>query len=268
VVVRGGGQRKLKGHVYTTTRLDVRVVARRLPLRPSETPLRVVLTGAYTSRQQAALKKPYLINPATVVALLNFFRENNPLFADVQIDDDALVEINSAAPDVFVEVSADVDGEPEQAASAQPAGQETEPAGGSPDVEPLLIPNATTHVGAQPASSDMHAATATFLRKVVNNPPIYQVASSSAYVAERDTWLELAFPNLFPFGVGGFSQQRAVPVSHKLCCQHFLRLSSRAFQGWNFALHATLQHYIAKRSGSRQGICESVKRGCRSRSLV
>ena len=67
----------------------------------------------------------------------------------------------------------------------------------------------------------------------------YTVRSSSKFSDMREPdWLELAFPQLFPFGRGGFGERRQVPVSRERMLQHYLMLSSRSFLGWEYALHA------------------------------
>ena len=70
-------------------------------------------------------------------------------------------------------------------------------------------------------------------------PAFQHVRPSSAFASDSEAdWFEKAFPYLFPFGRGGPSEHRTTCVSTESCLQHYLRLSTRQFQGFEFVLSA------------------------------
>ena len=51
-----------------------------------------------------------------------------------------------------------------------------------------------------------------------------------------DKYLELHYPDLFPFGRGGFNEKRKIPISRSALLRHLLNLSTRQFQEVDFLL--------------------------------
>lgn len=71
----------------------------------------------------------------------------------------------------------------------------------------------------------------------------YAVRPSNRLVCERQKrYLALVFPHLFPYGRGSPDEERRTPVSLIKCIQHYLRLSTRQFQGPEFQLRAYNLH--------------------------
>ena len=67
----------------------------------------------------------------------------------------------------------------------------------------------------------------------------FRVRTSSKFARSFDKdWFVLAFPYLFPFGRGGLDEARSCRVSRAACLRHYMHLSSGAFQGYEFVLHA------------------------------
>ena len=97
-VVEGGGQKQLRGHCGAHL-LDVGVVARYLPLQPHEATLRLYLTGALTQQQKLNAMKPFLVNGNVVRELLQFFREHNRHYDQIELSDDILNSL--PVPDEF-----------------------------------------------------------------------------------------------------------------------------------------------------------------------
>src|SRR5579872_6921361 len=66
----------------------------------------------------------------------------------------------------------------------------------------------------------------------------YRIKPSADRVWDSDPeWWLKAFPHLFPFGRGGPNEARRTRVSVEACMEHYLRLSTGQFQGYEFALH-------------------------------
>lgn len=86
------GQKGLKGHVYSH-RIDTPTIIQQLPLSAMKVPLRVTMTGAYTSAERARLLKQYEVDRAKVFALLCWFKFHHPAYADINIDTAALAAL-------------------------------------------------------------------------------------------------------------------------------------------------------------------------------
>ena len=99
-------------------------------------------------------------------------------------------------------------------------------------------------------------ATTSQLLNDLSDGNTYAVRSSSEVLTDLD-WIEQAFPYLFPFGRGGPGESRATPVSEEACYQHYLRLSSRQFQGYEFILHA--YDAIARRKTTTHSYLQATK---------
>ena len=72
--------------------------------------------------------------------------------------------------------------------------------------------------------------------KTVEND-IYIVRPGRAFVSDRDVnYLETHYPDLFPYGRGGYGEKRDNHISRKAYFAHLLRLGTRQFQSVDFVL--------------------------------
>ena len=63
----------------------------------------------------------------------------------------------------------------------------------------------------------------------------YIVRSSSEFQAENDPcYLEKCYPDLLPFGRGGYGEERRIPISRQVLLRYMLNLSTRQFQHVDF----------------------------------
>jgi hypothetical protein len=68
-------------------------------------------------------------------------------------------------------------------------------------------------------------------------------------------WHVRTFVRLFPFGMGGPDEKRLTHVGKEACIRHYLRLSTGAFQGYEFNLHAYDAIARAKQSSQAFASC-------------
>ena len=167
VLLTTGRQRQLRGHVYST-RLDTEIVARSLPLNPSDVPLRVVLEGPYTDRERDHALRSYSINRERVRGLLRFFKAHgNPHYRDIRIDADAIAILPENGP------SRDQIVEAKSTAAVSAVGPSTGgPSNGLSTAEVAGMPmlTATTFVRAGVDSADS-VATAAAIRQIAHSVP-------------------------------------------------------------------------------------------------
>ena len=72
----GGGQRQLRGHIYSVE-LDVGVVARSLPLHPADSPVRVILSGPFTPVERLRVTQLVQVRPQMLRKLFRVFSGSN-----------------------------------------------------------------------------------------------------------------------------------------------------------------------------------------------
>ena len=78
-----------------------------------------------------------------------------------------------------------------------------------------------------------------------NNPQTFVVRSAEDFVSDSDpNYLELRYPDLLPFGRGGFGETRKIPISKKRLVAYYANLSTRQFQKIDFVL--PLYDYIVR----------------------
>jgi hypothetical protein len=75
----------LKGHV-NSFKLDVQNVVNRLPLCVDSVPIKVLITGSYTTAQKAAVLRHYDVRQSRVLALLQFLITRHSAYANITID--------------------------------------------------------------------------------------------------------------------------------------------------------------------------------------
>ena len=100
---------RLTGHMYST-KLDTPFVRTKVPLKPSDTPVRVIVASPFTSNEAvvkktkiAITKDDYIIEPEKISAVLDFWKKvANPHMAPMIVDTETLKTLPSG------EVSADV----------------------------------------------------------------------------------------------------------------------------------------------------------------
>lgn len=234
-----GGQRQLKHHVHTYV-VDLGKVVKQLPLSGSDSLLKVIATSPVTTAQQAALKKTYAVHRSVVLDLFNMYKVNdNPHFRDLTLSE---VNLDSLPEGDFLDGQVIFD----LRTSKEPTSAESN-AQQSENADEHCITTSTT-ITIHEEILDSASVEAVIANAVTGQPrkeygppvaPDYQLRSSNEYlpVTSRE-WLEVVFPHLFPYGRGGFSEKRLTQVSREELLAHLMRLSTRRFQHYSFALHA------------------------------
>ena len=70
-----------------------------------------------------------------------------------------------------------------------------------------------------------------------NTSSTYVVRPEKDFASDSNPdYLELHYPDLFPFGRGGFGEQRKNQISRQALVKHLLNLSTRQFQQVDFVL--------------------------------
>ena len=81
---------RLKGHVHST-RQDVGLIAKCLPLHPDNVPVKVLLLGAFTPLQKKKCLYDETFHQSMVRKLLVFFRDQkNPKYSQYDLSDETL----------------------------------------------------------------------------------------------------------------------------------------------------------------------------------
>lgn len=75
------------------------------------------------------------------------------------------------------------------------------------------------------------------LEPVLSTSNTYVVRPGQDFVSDSDeNYLEVRYPDLFPFGRAGFGEKRRIPISKKALIAYLVNLSSRQFQKTDFSL--------------------------------
>lgn len=241
-----------------STKLDTPLVRDKVPLKPTDTPVRVVVLSPFTSNETAAkkakiaiTKTDYIVEPEKISGALNFWRKvRNPHMASITIDTETLQELPSGdvSADVFRIHPAD---EPLETDSSNIEVNDEEKEtgdGGScldrsyEETADAILLSSTATVGGTEFTKDNP------YREVVNvlsNDPLIQLAgnsknsyivrSSNDFAGEDDPcYLEKCYPDLLPFGRGGYGECRKNPISKQALLRYMLNLSTRQFQHVDF----------------------------------
>jgi hypothetical protein len=95
----------MRGHV-TGYKLELeKVAAKLLPLKPSDAQLRVLISTDYTFDQQKIARRQFAVRRERVKALIEWGQRNNPYFAGVKLDSEALASLpdNDTCPDIVLQ---------------------------------------------------------------------------------------------------------------------------------------------------------------------
>ncbi len=73
-----------------------------------------------------------------------------------------------------------------------------------------------------------------------NKPQTFVVRSAEDFVSDSDpNYLKLGYPDLLPFGRGGFGETRKIPISKKRLVAYYANLSTRKFRFASVRLHSS-----------------------------
>ncbi|EFX73115.1 hypothetical protein DAPPUDRAFT_325613 [Daphnia pulex] len=219
---------------------------------------------AVSRGKMASVKSDYIIEPEKIASSLRFFRDvGNKVMKNVEIDQDAINNLPSDKTSVDMLFTTEQETEDSHQDPDLVQSVEFDNGTGGPSLsrsnEEFLdgvFESATVTIGAvEPEEINDHGKIARVLHtildegtspnEVTSKDDLGTNKSSSTYVVRPEKefmsdsnpdYLELHYPDLFPFGCGGFGEQRKNPISRKALVQHLLNLSSRQFQQVDFVL--------------------------------
>ena len=255
------GGTKLAGHIYST-KLDTPYVCRMLPLDPKTAPFRTVVispfakeTTVLTQAKIAATKKDSIVSPQHIKSTLDFFKMvDNPVMANIGFDQSIFDSLpnNEVSPHMFTDALMEEEEGEEKDLNSDERDEDTdsysqpEKTDGGPSLlrsesesENVVATSATITIGHEtPTSDNAHEKVVKVLKgKASSSMETYVVRPESTFVNDADPlYLENHFPDLFPFGRGGFGEPRKIRISRKAFLGHSLRLSSRQFQTVDYLL--------------------------------
>ncbi len=248
---------RLTGHMYST-RLDTPLIRNKVPLKPTDAPVRVVVLSPFSSNETAAkrakiaiTKADYVIEPEKISGVLHFWRKiGNPHMAPIITDTETLQQLPSG------EVSSDVfcikeveSATPVEDSDAEVGDEENETGDGGScldnsyeeTADAVLLSSTATIGSTEFTEKNPYKEVAEVLRNdpviqvADNNENTYIVRSSSEFAGEDDPcYLEKCYPDLFPFGRGGYGECRKIPISKQALVRYLLNLSTRQFQHVDF----------------------------------
>ena len=259
------GGTRLTGHLYST-KLNTTLVRQTVPLQPRDAPVKVLLVSPFATDKSASArakiastKQDYIIEPEKIKQTLQFWHDvENQTMAKIQRDDACLSSLpqNDISPEMFLldkepEVEELADGE-----SLQP-NEEPDVCGGPSllrsheETEDAIHLSATVTVGAnQSGDMNVHELAANLLNPIsssavngkenvtsMDGGNTYILRPSTTFASDSDPdYLEKHYPDLFPFGRGGFGEMRKKRISRKAYLAYLLNLSTRQFQHVDFLL--------------------------------
>ena len=110
----GPGQYRLESHTCSYN-LDVEKLIRSLPLKPSDVPFRVLITGPRRANVRLHVGKRFNVRRGVVRMLLTQLKEHNPYYKDITVDEEMLARLPE---DAMVEDMIHEDMQEEPAAAA------------------------------------------------------------------------------------------------------------------------------------------------------
>ena len=256
------GGTKITGHIYSN-HLDTPLVHKNLPMDPSEVALRAIVVSPFAKdatiihkAKIASMQKNYVVSRQQVFDTLNCYKQfDNKVMEPIGFNKEVCdnLPINDISPDMFTmpnadeqqETESDVDCTESDAVESQPPNS-----GGSSllrtneEDEEIVITAATVTIGgATPEDSNAHEkvvnalSTATVLVPTETSSQMHVIRPDTTFISDSDSnYLEMHYPDLLPFGRGGFSEKRRIKISRKAMLAYMLNLSTRQFQQVDFVL--------------------------------
>ncbi|EFX67557.1 hypothetical protein DAPPUDRAFT_115347 [Daphnia pulex] len=204
-----------------------------------------------------------MTEPEKIKQTLQFWRDvDNKIMANIELDDACLDGLprDDVSPAMFMiddETLPTSDGETSDTeASNEVRNPSTERLCGGPSLlrsheesESAVPLSATVTIGSsQSDDMNVHELAADLLNTTAQQPgkeivtstddeKTFVVRPSTTFASDSDSeFLEKHYPDLFPFGRGGFGETRKIKISRKAYLAYLLNLSTRQFQHVDFLL--------------------------------
>ncbi|KZS05303.1 Uncharacterized protein APZ42_031547 [Daphnia magna] len=212
------------------------------------TPVRVLVVSPFTSDAAtfykgkiASTKADYIIEPTQIKALYQFWRDiHNDVVENISFDDESFLQLpdDVVSPDVFLVEKDGIKEIVEEMHGRENTQKKTVTTAGD-----SLLRSVDEETDATMISS-----TITIGDNANTNSNGNEHQQLIEFVSDSmPKYLETLYPDLFPFGHGGFDENRKVWVSNKALVAYYANLSTRQFQQ-DFAL--PVYDYIARRASS------------------
>ena len=230
-VVYGGPGNKLRSHLLCWDNREGHIMSK-IPNAVTARHFEVILVGDITTAQKNLLLPRHQCRVEVVRAMERTLREINPLYSNIAANDSAYDTM--AMSNVPTEVMGDE--VLMQSARDLELHLEGRDVSESVDNELILETSETILVDTNPLHSEAmrsDKAIENILHARRDNQETY-----GPFVAQRSTkllnrrdkkYLEMIFPHLFPFGVGGLSERRINRYSQRDIICYYLNLSSNRF---------------------------------------
>lgn len=265
-------QQKLEGHAQFF-RLEAPTIARVLPWRSSDVPLKVFVTCTNAEVVNMKALKEYVVSPDNVREVFAMFKQyGNELYDGVELDESNLSEYDG--PD---NVHRFIVFEDEKSTSSDLDPSNGPGVGANDDVDSSIVDNDVVVDGSVPSDDasfietvicddvgcdddvavdqefvdsmllpggDVISGSEYRSRLTCSISPVYGKNSflihggNSLLGSEDDDYFYHLFPHLFPHARGGPNEVRSVPISLEVYVEHLLRLSHGRFQCSEFVLIA------------------------------
>ena len=242
---KGAGGTILKGHVYST-KLQRKLVHKKVPLQPGQTPVRVLVLSPFTKDETAiergrlaSIKKEYIIEPSKIRQTYDFWQTvKNKVMEEIALDEEVLSNLpeNEVSTEIFFV-------EKDQHASC---GSNNHDETGGPSLlrsqeeeENATITGCTMTIEDQ-LTNETEQISQHFQKNCQVNEGssnTFIVRPGSEFGSDSDPlYLERHYPDYFPFGRGGFAEKRKKNISRAAYAAYLTNLSTRQFQKPDFVL--------------------------------
>jgi hypothetical protein len=259
-----GGSR-LTGHVYSV-KLNSQIVRTSVPLDTRDTPVRVLVLSPFASDASAAIqakiaqaKSDYIIEPDKIRGTVLFWkRVKNSVMADVNLDEQALSNLpnNAVSTDIFLidELTGKQDLHSANEQEREEDRQHIPLDGGSSllrsndeEQQSTMISAVVSVAGEQSELDSLNEGRHPFWNEkrssaagsiaTQSSSRVYVVRPGNEFCSDSDmNYLERHYPDHFPYGRGGFGENRSTQISRPALISHLLKLSTRQFQNVDFCL--------------------------------
>ena len=234
------GGTRMTGHIYST-KLDTPFVRKSIPLQPSEVPVRVLVVSpfsddksAHNQGKLASAKKEYIINPEQIKNTIAFWNAvGNKTMQKIHFNEEvfASLPVNDVSADMFTVTNETEEKENnEDSDTSSESGMETNNEDqdnclGGPSLlrtnhesDEVVMTSATVTIGGtRHHDTNTHEKVMQVLSENENietKEKTFVVRPPKEFVSDLDPdFLEIHYPDLLPFGRGGFGEPRRTNIS-------------------------------------------------------
>ena len=259
VSVRGGPSQALKTHVMSFGDAPPSAPAASLPRELDATQVHIIFAAPFTQAQIVATQRRFLADVTYMRRMLEGYKADNHLYHELRIADERLtVAANDAATDRIstrliagmgavalsgLDTIVDSVRDPLPVARAVLSEAEVDAAETADQAEATMVTQRVGVVNVGGDHTQRHAILQRFADAVFADPPVVGAPvaglGTPAFVSRRSTAIvtrstpfrvEMAFPHLFPYGRGGFSDfDRDVHIGREALYRYYLQHSTRLF---------------------------------------